>query len=85
MGGWSKKNWSDDIKFEERIPRTQQILSPSDLGFHNCIKGNDGLLTFIDFDYFGWDDPVKLTCDFLLHPGMVLSDQQKTLWLKSMK
>ena len=26
-------------------------------------------LTFVDFEYFGWDDPVKLTADMLLHPG----------------
>ena len=29
---------------------------------------------FIDFEYFGWDDPVKLTADFLQHPGMSLDD-----------
>jgi len=27
------------------------------------------LLTFLDFEYFGWDDPVKLMSDSLLHPG----------------
>jgi hypothetical protein len=34
-------------------------------------------LTFVDFEYFGWDDPVKLMCDFLLHPGMRLSEPLK--------
>jgi hypothetical protein len=32
---------------------------------------------FIDFDYFGWDDPVKLTADFLLHPGTQLPELLK--------
>ena len=26
---------------------------------------------------FGWDDPVKLVSDFLLHPGMALSESLK--------
>ena len=29
--------------------------------------------------------PLKLTCDFLLHPGMMLTDQQKNLWLNKME
>ena len=61
-----------------------QVLSPSDFGFHNTLLTKDGL-KFIDFEYFGWDDPVKLTCDFLLHPGMELTDIKKTLWLEKMK
>ena len=60
------------------------MLSPSDFGFHNALLTKDGL-KFIDFEYFGWDDPVKLTCDFLLHPGMMLTDQQKNLWLNKME
>jgi hypothetical protein len=26
-------------------------------------------LRFIDFEYFGWDDPVKLVSDTAIHPG----------------
>jgi hypothetical protein len=29
-------------------------------------------LAFLDFEYFGWDDPVKLTADIMLHPGCKL-------------
>ncbi len=47
-------------------------LSPSDFGFHNTVRRIDGSLAFLDFEYFGWDDPVKLVSDFLLHPGMSL-------------
>ena len=78
----SKKLWPG--KFEEQLSHDYQFLSPSDFGFHNILLTKDGL-KFFDFEYFGWDDPVKLACDFLLHPGMVLSDKQKTLWLESMK
>ena len=48
-------------------------LSPSDFGFHNALRTSDGGLVFVDFEYFGWDDPAKMVSDFLLHPGMALS------------
>jgi hypothetical protein len=47
-----------------------RTLSPSDFGFHNALRDRSGRIVFLDFEYFGWDDPVKLTADFLLHPGM---------------
>jgi hypothetical protein len=55
------------------LPLAARTLCPSDFGFHNALRGPAGL-TFIDFEYFGWDDPVKLTSDFLLHPGMQLTE-----------
>jgi hypothetical protein len=33
-------------------------------------------LAFLDFEYFGWDDPVKLTADILLDPGRPLKPPQ---------
>ncbi|MBO6518912.1 MAG: phosphotransferase [Rhodospirillales bacterium] len=55
----------------------QLTLSPSDFGFHNAIRRADGGLTFVDFEYFGTDDPVRLVADFLLHPGHALDAAQK--------
>ena len=69
--------------FNTPIKKDHEILSPSDFGFHNSIK-NTKKIIFIDFEYFGKDDPVKLTADFVLHPGMKLKDTQKKNWLKSM-
>jgi hypothetical protein len=63
--------------FAAPIPEAEMALCPADFGFHNAMRLPTGGLTFIDFDYFGWDDPVKLVCDFLLHPGMQLSDPLK--------
>jgi hypothetical protein len=57
------------------LPRRLQTLSPSDMGFHNAVRGADGRLVFIDFEYFGWDDPAKTIADFLLHPAMDLSER----------
>src|SRR4029077_7566663 len=36
------------------------------------LRRPDGALAFLDFEYFGWDDPWKLTADILLHPGRPL-------------
>ena len=42
------------------------------------------MLTFLDFDYFGWDDPVKLTADFIWHPAMNLNTELKEQWQEAM-
>ena len=66
------------------LPGKKQILSPSDFGFHNALRRVDGKLVFIDFDYFGWDDPVKLTADFLWHPAMELNSEIAVGWKTAM-
>jgi hypothetical protein len=57
----------------DALARSRQTLSQSDVGFHNAIRALDGRIVFIDFEYFGWDDPVKQMVDFLWHPAMVLA------------
>ena len=52
--------------------RIVPILSPSDFGFHNVLDDN-GHLSFVDFEYAGWDDPAKLACDFLCQPEIPVS------------
>jgi len=34
-------------------------------------------IIFLDFEYFGWDDPAKMIVDFLLHPAMNLSRRRR--------
>ncbi|WP_262048959.1 phosphotransferase family protein [Bradyrhizobium sp. Bra78] len=63
----------EHVDFDAPLDSSARCLSPSDFGFHNALQRPDGRLVFLDFEYFGWDDPVKLTCDFMLHPGMNLS------------
>jgi len=75
---WPKEN------LEKDLPMTLQILSPSDFGFHNAILKDNSDLVFLDFEYFGRDDPVKLMADFIWHPGMNLNSDQKTDWLKGL-
>ncbi len=55
------------------LPPERRILSPSDFGFHNALRADDGGLVFLDFEHFGWDDPAKTISDFLLHPAMGLN------------
>jgi Ser/Thr protein kinase RdoA (MazF antagonist) len=61
------------LDFVEEVPQEWRSLIPADFGFHNSLRRGDGSLAFVDFEYFGWDDPVKLTADILLHPGRPLS------------
>ena len=66
------------------LPHADRTLSPSDFGFHNALKQADGNLVFVDFEYFGWDDPAKMIADFILHPAMNLSTDLKSLFVRRM-
>lgn len=61
-------------QYPDPFPAGYRTLSPSDFGLHNAVRRSDGSLAFLDFEYFGWDDPVKLVADFVLHPGMGLAE-----------
>ena len=77
---WSRKVWSGDLKYSVKMDRERQTLSPSDLGFHNTFKLDNGKLMFHDFEYFGWDDPVKLVADFSHHAAMNFTDEMEKYW-----
>ena len=77
----AKSLWPNQ-KFDAILERGNQTISPSDFGFHNALRKKNGTLVFLDFEYFGWDDPVKLMCDFALHPGMELSISIRKYWFK---
>ena len=55
---------AEEIDVKNPVTRANQCVSPSDLGFHNALVDENGKLTFLDFEYAGWDDPAKLVCDF---------------------
>jgi Ser/Thr protein kinase RdoA (MazF antagonist) len=65
----------------DALPPQHRTLSPSDFGFHNALRQPDGELVFIDFEYFGWDDPVKLVSDFLWHPAVELDAGERAALL----
>ncbi len=67
----SCKKYNIDMK--QNLPAEKLLLSQSDVGFHNILYNNSQNISFIDFEYFGLDDPAKLICDFLLQPKIPLS------------
>lgn len=66
------------------LPSRLRRLIPADFGFHNAMRQGDGRLRYIDFDYFGWDDPVKLAADTLLHPAMTLTQNDAGIFVRRM-
>jgi|APSaa5957512535_1039671.scaffolds.fasta_scaffold24530_3 hypothetical protein len=78
------KNWKVPWSYDKDLMKELQVLSPSDFGFHNAIHIDNNKIIYIDFEYFGWDDPVKLTSDFIWHAGMDVSSKAQDNWLKGM-
>lgn len=75
---WCKSNLKQSgISIDTELPYEERTLNPSDFGFHNALRRGDGKVVFLDFEYFGWDDPAKMICDFLLHPAMELREELK--------
>jgi len=68
---------NQSMPFDREISLEERVLSPSDYGFHNALRNKEGRIIFLDFEYFGWDDPAKMISDFLLHPAMDLTDDLK--------
>lgn len=61
------------LDFDRPLETARLTLSPSDFGFHNALRRADRSLTFLDFEYFGWDDPVKMIADAVWHPGSMMT------------
>lgn len=73
------------IDIDRELRREERTLSPSDFGFHNVLKADDGKLYFIDFEYYGWDDPAKLINDFYLQPAIPVPFLFRETFLKEMQ
>lgn len=63
---WCSRKGGD---LDAPLAAEHRLLSPSDFGFHNCFVCQ-GKLRFFDFEYAGWDDPVKTVCDFFCQPSV---------------
>ena len=50
------------------------VVSPSDFGFHNALRTQDGMI-YVDFEYAGRDDPVKTVCDFVCQPEIPVEEE----------
>lgn len=49
---------------------SERCVSPSDFGFHNALRHADESVTFLDFEYAGWDDVAKVYGDFFNQPAV---------------
>ena len=58
------------LDLEVCLSLDQRTLNPADHGFHNALRGHDGRLTFLDFEYAGWDDPAQMICNACLQPAV---------------
>jgi thiamine kinase-like enzyme len=67
----------ENLRDDAELPLRERTLSPSDFGFHHALRDGQGRLAFVDFEYFGWDDPAKTMADFLLHPAMAMTAAQR--------
>ncbi len=63
----------------------ERILNPSDFGFHNALLDNNNRIVFLDFEYFGWDDKIKMVSDFIHHPGHSLTAEQQVFFIRQLK
>ena len=77
---WSQASWPSSSSYIVPIEKNELILSPSDFGFHNALYSQNENLIFHDFEYFGWDDPVKLISDFSHNAAMNLTKEIEQLW-----
>lgn len=68
------------LDFARDIDPAARTVIPSDLGAHNALRRPDGGLAFLDFEYFGWDDPVTSIANFIMHPGMSLTASQQAIY-----
>ena len=70
------RNFHGDIDAQQLL-----TISPSDFGFHNTLEFLN-TLSFIDFEYAGWDSIAKLVCDFICQPELPISEQQASIFIK---
>ena len=82
---WSKLSLNEKCSYSNILDRKDMTLSPSDFGFHNILESKSGGIRFIDFEYFGWDDPVKLISDFSHHAAMNLTNEMENVWFEGVK
>lgn len=72
------------VDLDAELPQAQRTLSPADHGFHNVLRRADGRLTFLDFEYAGWDDPAQVLANALLLPEVPLPAEHRAAFLRGM-
>lgn len=60
-------NKSQNLNLNKELSLTHQVLTPADFGFHNILVNKNGEPKYLDFEYFGRDDPARQILDFMHH------------------
>lgn len=61
------------------------FVSPSDIGFHNALRLDNGGMAFLDFEYAGLDSPLKAWGDFVCQADYHISIERVNPFLPSGK
>jgi len=72
------------VGLDTELPQQQRTLSPADHGFHNVLRRADGRLTFLDFEYAGWDDPAQVIANALLLPEVPLPAGHRAAFVRGL-
>jgi hypothetical protein len=73
---------AEEGDLEAELPASERTLSPSDVGFHNALRGPTGWV-FFDFEYGGWDDPAKALADSCLSPAVRMPAELRPVFLEA--
>lgn len=77
----SKKQFS--ARFYQEVANEDKRLSSVDSGPHNMLWDDEGNLTVLDFEYAGWDHPMREVGNLLAHSKMRgVSEQQKEYFVE---
>lgn len=75
LGRWAQDEAeSAGVAADEAIPEGERALSQGDVGLHNCLRTANGL-SFLDFEYGGWDDVAQVMVQTCLAPAVPVPEQ----------
>lgn len=72
------------VELAAELPLSQRTLTPADHGFHNVLRRAEGGLTFLDFEYAGWDDPAQVIANALLLPEVPLPAEHRAAFVRGL-
>lgn len=84
LSAFARAARAEGLPLDAPIPDSERVLSPSDFGFHNALADHRGRLRFVDFEYFGVDDPAKLAADFIHHAGQKTPFELRRLFVTAL-
>lgn len=78
----------DKKQITSKIRKSQWRLNPTDFSLANILfqSEKESSICFVDFEYFGWDDPMRMIADFINHDmNLALSVDLKSYFVSEYK